>query len=207
MRTVSRMRMGLAVSMVAGSCLMAALPGTALAGPVELGDSMTKSKANPALSVELSVIELMQGDFTKLIPDGSATPDGGDDDAPGDATETVPGDGSSDDTPTVPGDDSSSTPQSNDDTPTIPGDDETPTVPGDEPWDEPGDEPTDEPGDNPGSETDEPGTRTRLPFTGGDALPYMAIGLTMALAGTGFFLRNLGRAAEASFRDDTETSS
>ena len=199
MRSVSRTRMGLAVSMVAGSCLMAALPGTALAGPVELGDSMDKLKTNPALSEELSVIELMQGDFAKLIPDGSTTPDGGDDDAPDDSTETVPGDGSSDGTPTAPGDDSSSTPQSNDDTPTIPGDDETPTAPGDEPGDEPG--------DNPGSETDEPGTRTRLPFTGGNALPYMAIGLTMALAGTGFFLRYLGRAAEASFRDDTETSS
>ena len=200
MRTVSRMRMGLAVSMVAGSCLMAALPGTAIAGPVDMPDEVMASMD------ELSAIDKMQGfmpEDTILIPEDSATPDGGDDGAPDDSTETAPGDGSGDETPTVPGDDSSSTPQSNDETPTIPGDDDTPTVPGDEP----GDEPTDEPGNNPGSETDEPGTRTRLPFTGGDPLPYMAIGLIMALAGTGFFLRNLGRAAEASFRDDTETSS
>lgn len=194
MRTVGKMRMGLAMSMVAGSCLMAALPGTAVAAPVDtqLDEVMATMDEVKILDV-VKVLDL--GDLD-LIPDDSATPDAGDEpgDGPDDTTETVPGD-SSDETPTVPGDDSSSTPQSNDDTPTIPGDDETPTVPGDEP------------GDEPGSETDEPGTRTRLPFTGGDPLPFMAIGLTASLAGTGLFLRGRGRAAEASFRDDAETSS
>ena len=174
------MRMGLAVSMVAGTCLIAAWPGTAAAAPADIPLDEVTLTVDPIMVIELvKVLDL--GDLG-LIPDDSTTPD------PGDATETIPGD---DGTPTIPGDDETPTIPGDDETPTIPGDDETPTIPGND------DTPT-IPGDD---------TRTRLPFTGGNPLPFIAIGLPSSLAGTGLFLRSRGRAAEASFRDNMGTSS